>query len=42
MMNFTSSSTLSTKHFGPSEKVLDFVRQYAYAWTAMKCSNPVV
>ena len=39
MMNFTSSSTFCNKPFGPSKKALDFVRQYAYAWTAVKYSN---
>lgn len=39
MMNFTPSKSSTQKHFGPSERTLDFLRQYAYAWNAMKVAG---
>lgn len=36
MMNFTPSDSSLHKHYGPSQSRLDFIRQYAYSWNAMK------
>lgn len=37
MVNFTPNSS-SQQHFGPSERTLNFIRQYAYAWNQAKAS----
>lgn len=36
MVNFTPTNLSSHQLFFPSERSLDFVRQYAYAWNRMK------
>ncbi len=40
MMNFTQTDSYSFKNVQPSERSLNFIRQYAYAWNALKANTP--